>query len=623
MRDHAPVEINQFNGLWSRGRFEAVPPDHCSDLHNVKFTQDGLDVRDGFTRSLLVNDIRRMWVFKIYGAADRVLILDGSGQLWDSTNLVTPILTIATMTDFAAVGFGGRAYISPHNGTVGLPSEHVYVYSGSGTAILAGGAAPTGTLVAAQSASSGHVEAGTHIFAVAFETNTGFITAPGPALFATVVVNGARKVDLSGIPTGPANTSARWIIATKFIETYDGNQNGYEFFFVPNGRIANNTATTLSVDFFDIDLLSSADYLFDLFDNIPAMLWLGIFHGRMIGGGENGGPSIVRISQPGQPEAFNEVTGLLTIDPANTSSAIVAGQELRDNLYLFKKTRTYTTADNGSEPVNWQVITLDEGTGTDVHGIAVVTDSGGINIDKMFIADRSGFMLFTGVYYRPELSWKILDIWKRINQTYFQTIDIAHDPVLQRVYLAVPLDAATSPSHILVMDYANYDASQGTMPSAVRWSIWTMTSKPPTAVIVQTSTVNNSVQFRFGSSSNNVYDLEVGRLDDDGVMIATPYVQFGIVPKDPGGTILHAGGLRFKIRGSGTLLTTLYDRDKAVSYTAPNMTLAALPGREGTILANFKAQGFIIKLSVATYQHYFQLNGLKLFVKAIYDSYPA
>jgi hypothetical protein len=622
MRDHAPIEINQFNGLWNRGRFEAVPPDHCSDLLNIKFTQDGLDVRDGFGKSITLAVVKRMWVFKVYGAADRTLILDGSYNIWDSTSLATPILTVTGMTDFAAVGFGGRAYISPHNGITGLPSEHIYVYKGSGTAVLAGGVAPTGTMTASLSATTGHVEAGTHVFAVAFETDTGFITAPGPASFPTVAATGTHKIDLAGIPTGPANTSARWIIATKFIETYNGNQLGYEFFFVPNGRIANNTATTLTVDFYDIDLLSSADYLFDLFDELPATLWLGLFHGRLMGGGENANPSIVRISQPGQPEAINEVTGLLTIDPANTSSPVVAGQELRDALYLFKKTRTYTTSDNGAEPVNWQVITLDEATGTDVHGIAVVTDSGGVNIDKMFIADRSGFMLFTGVFSRPELSWKINDIWKRINQNYFYTIDIAHDPTLQRVYIAVPLDSATSPSHILVMDYANYDAAQGTLPMAVRWSIWTVTGRQPTAVIVQTSTVNNSVTFKMGSKDGYVYELESGRLDDDGVMIPAAFAQFGIIPKDPGGTILHAGALRYKIRGSGTLTTTLYDRDKAISYIAPNLTLAALPGREPTVLANFKSQGFIIRIGVSSYQHYFQLNGLKLFVKAIYDSFP-
>ena len=189
--------------------------------------------------------------------------------------------------------------------------------------------------------------------------------------------------------------------------------------------------------------------------------------------------------------------------------------------------------------------------------------------------------------------------------------------------MAAPLDAATSPSHILVADYANYDAANGTLPMAVRWSAWTLPVNRPTSIIVETSTINSALLFRVGSIDGNVYDLTLGRLDDDGTAIPTPYAQFGIIPKDPGGTILHAGSLRFKIRGSGTLNTTLYDRDKATSYVCPGFALATLPGREPTILANFTSQGFIIKIAVTAYQNYFQLNGIKLFVKAIYDSYPA
>lgn len=626
MRDHSPIEINDFNGLWNRGRFEAVPHDHCSDLLNIKFTQDGLDVRGGFQVVNSQTNVSRIWIYKVYGSADRILSLSyaaGTGTITDLTGLGTPILSIAGMTDFAAIEFGGRAYISPSNGSTGLSGVGLYVYTGTGTATLAAGSPTSGTFTVVQSATAGHIEVGVHVFSTVAETATGFLTIPGPTY--AVGLDGSHRADITVLPTGPTGTVARWIIATKAIAAYDGNPLGYEFFFVK--RIANNTDVTANCDFYDIELVSSADYLFDQFTTIPSMSWLHLYHGRLIGGGEYSNPSVVRLSKPGFPESIDQVTGYITVDPANTSSPVINGQELRDALYLFKRTRTYTTTDNGAEPVNWQLITIDEGIGTDVHGIAAIADSGGVNIDKMFVADRSGLMYFNGVYTRPEMSWKVVDLWKKINQLYFWKVQVAHDPTIQRIYIAAPvtwaiLEPATENNTILVADYANYDAASGTFPMSVRWSIWTMTNIKPTTIAVQTSVTDNSLRLLVGSYTDGIYYLLESGTNDAGAAIPTPFAQFGIVPKDPGGTILHAGGLRFKMRGSGTLATTLYDRDKANSYTCPNLTLNTLPGYEQTILTNFKSQGFIIKIGVSAKDSYFQLNGIKLFVKAIYDSFP-
>jgi hypothetical protein len=625
LRGHQPVEMEAFNGLWARGDDDAVPPDHFSDILNMMFTPEGIQTRDGFgDASLVITSVRRAWVYKVYGQADRLLILDGSGNLWDSTNLVTPILTIAEMTDCAFLNFAGRAYISPNDGNTGLPGEKVYIYKGSGVAVAAGGVVPTGSMVAAESASAGDIEAGLHLFAVAYETDTGFITAPGPAVFASVTATGGLSVDLSGIPIGPSNTAARRIIATKIIQNYNGDQTGYEFFFVPDGRIANNSATTLTVSFFDVALLSSADYLFDLFTEIPALLWLNTFGGRLVGGGENANPSVVRISEPGQPEAINQITGLLVIDPANTSSPVTNGQEIREVLYLFKKSRAYATSDNNAEPSSWKVTNIDEGTGTYPHGIAAVADSGGVNIDKAFIADQSGLMQFTGTFARPELSWKIRDVWARINKLYFHTVNIAHDTNIQRIYVAVPLDAATHPSHILVGDYSNYDGSyNASLMSAMKWTIWTLAdNKQPQVVLVETNTSDNTLVFRVGVYGGNFYNLVADRTNDFQNAIPTPYLQTGIIPKAPSGEILHINALRYKIKGYGALVTTLYDRDKVTSSVAAGHTLAANPGKEVTVLANFKAQGFIVKLSVSSLNEYFKLHGLKIFVKQFATSFP-
>jgi hypothetical protein len=623
MRDHQPIPLTAFNGLWARGWYDSNPLDHFSDCLNIKTVPNGFEVRDGFEQTFTVGSVLRQWVYKVFGQADRLLILDNNGSLWDSTNLLVPILTISGMTDFAAVSFGGRAYISPSNGITGLPGEKLYVYDGT-SCRAAGGAAPSGGMTATEAATSGDVEAGFRIFAVAYETDTGFITAPGPAVFPTLTSTGGFEVTLSDIPTGPANVVARRLLATKLIVNYNGDQTGYQLFFIPNGRIPDNTTTTFNVSFFDAALLNDAWYLLDLFSEIPAMLWLNTYHGRIVGGGENANPSVVRVSEAGQPEAFNQVSGLLVVDPANTSSGVTNGTSFKDIFYLFKKDKTYNTADNNGVPSSWQVPSaIDEGIGADCHSIAEISDSSGVNIDKIIVAHQSGLIQFTGTYNRPEISWKIYNLWARINKKYFYTVQVAHDPTRQLIYCAVPLDDAIAPSHILVCDYSEIDPFAWNFYKLVRWYVWTLADGVvPTSIIVETSTTDATLMFRVGSSTGNVYTQVAEKRDDFSHAIPTPFIQSAILAIDSERGIQHINGIKLRIQGAGILTTTLYDKDKKTSSTLANLTLVNAPGREYDLPANFSVQGFMIKFGVSNYQEWFRCNAITGYAKQLYSQFP-
>ena len=622
MRDHQPIPITEFNGLWARGWYDSNPVDHFSDCLNIKTVPNGFEVRDGLGNKIIIGSVYRMWIFKVYGQSDRILILDGTGTMWDSTALSVPILgPITGMTDFAAVSYGGRAYISPSNGSTGLPGESWYVYKGSGTAVKAGGSAPSGTLVATESTDSGNVESGFRVYAVAYETDTGFITSPGPVAFATLQSTGGFKVTLNGVPVGPANTVKRHILATKFITGYNGDQTGYTLYFCDT--LNDNSTTTIDLSFFDSELLSDASYLLDLFTNPPATLWLTMYHGRLIGGGENSNPSVVRVSEPGQPEAINQVSGLLVIDPANTSSPVTNGVEYKDIFYVYKKSRTYSTSDNNGDPSSWNVITIDEGIGTDCHGIATISDTPGVDVDRVILAHQSGLMLFTGTYSRPEVSWKIRDLWNRINQKYFHTVQLAHDVTRQLIYCAVPLDSATSPSHILVCDYSEIDPFAWNFYKLVRWYVWSFAGTiKPTTIIVETSTTDGTMLFKLGSSAGNVYTMSSSYKDDDGTAIPTPMIRTAILGVDKERGIQHTGAVRLRIQGNGSLGIKLYDKDMIGSYTAASLTLATTPGREYDILTNFNAQGAMLELKLSAYQNWLRCNGITVFMKPIYNGFP-
>lgn len=602
MRDHEPVLIEEFNGLWARGDFDSCPLDHFPDCENIQFIEGGYKTRDGLDVLLPYRDVLRIYTY-VQATGESLLVLDIHGDFYHSLSPTpyTPILSIPAATDFSFVSIAGRAYITPHDGHTGLAGEFVYVYKGDGSlARKAGGAKPTNgnkkSFLGYNNGQSGIIDAGVHIygvsyvngtgesiigpevfatvvapgasqivlnnipispdvtvtsreiigtvafdpavydpnqinhfyflvatisdntttslvlnyrdldiganktplltvpsapgapsppvsnallvkntdiigfggdlgfhiFAVVYETDTGFLTNLGPEVFAaTTVVNGLKKINISNIPTSPDSfVVARWIVATKALEVYDGNQEGYQFFFVPNGRIPDNLTTTLDFLFFDAELLADASHLFDNFTNIPAGVGINTYHGRLAVWGEKDNISTARLSAVGEPEAISEVDGIIIV-PLD-GNPLTNGQEFRDVFYLFKQTRTFAFTDNGDEPSTWPMIIIDQGIGSSVHGVGTVLDSGGVNIDYLIIVDFSGIMLFNGAYVRPELSWKIKDFWFKLDKKVdFYNIQIMNNSLDQVLFITLPT------KKMIIGDYSN-----GLDPKNIRWAPW-------------------------------------------------------------------------------------------------------------------------------------------------------
>ncbi len=502
-RDHNPVVIDQFNGLWERGGKESVPQDHfasCSDLmyNEGSFkSRVGLDIYD---IDLLPGlPVVRMYMY-VSNGVEGLLVLDTLGNLYytNSVSPATPILSIPEMSDFAFTPMNGRAYISPHDGITGLVDEVLYVYDGTGLARPAAGKwplSPSSFAVANGGTLSVKLQAGYHIFAVTYETSSGFETSPGPAEdsneidknydFFAFLATGAHKAAITGIPVSPDGfVTKRHIYASKAIApaTFTGDVTAYELFRVPGGTIDDNTTTALEVDFYDADLFQSADTLFDLFGEVPAGVNLNNYHNRLISVGEYGDPSSLetsglpstaRVSNPGNPEAISQLDGLI-VTPLE-GNPLTNAQEFRDTLYLFKKTRTYAYNDNGDAPSSWPLTIIDQGIGCSVHGMATVLDSGGINIDYLMMVDFSGIMLFNGIFLRPELSWKIRDRWLALDRDFFYDIQICNDSLNQFVYITLP------DRQLLFGDYSEtLDAMK------IKWSPWTFFNQVNTIALINT-----------------------------------------------------------------------------------------------------------------------------------------
>lgn len=353
------------------------------------------------------------------------------------------------------------------------------------TAFVPGGSLPTLTnsnMYVENSADDGFCDLGLHVIGVVYETDTGYLTAPGPEFFAVqTFVNEAKGIHVTRIPVSPNDyVTKRHLVSTRAISGFNGNNRKnefqFQFYFIPDGNIDDNTTTEKEISFYDADLLTDASHLIDNFEEIPAGTNLAGYNNRMCLSATFDYPSIVYVSSPGEPEAIDQVDGILEI-PVD-GNPVTMSQQFRDVLYVFKKTRTYPFSDNGDVPSTWALGTLDVGIGSPVHGVAQVLDSGGVNVDFLIICDFSGIMLFNGVFTRPELSWKIADYWLAIDRNDFGQIQTLNDTILQRIYIALP-------NRIIL--YADY--SYGLEFKNIRWYPWSFDINVDTIALIGTNTL--------------------------------------------------------------------------------------------------------------------------------------
>lgn len=475
LRDHEPIVIDSFNGLYSRGDIEETPLDHFSECQNLRFPSSAsICQRGGITphQSVLVPLSNILRIYN-YPTSDKntLLVLTSGGNIYhvvDAATTFGPILTIASMTDFGFVPYNGRAYITPFTTTLvgglnrelGITGEFLYVYKGDGTAARkAAGAAPT-TNIAAANGGAGFTDAGIHIFGYIFETDTGYLTAPGGLIAHTTAA--LQAVDFSAVAISPSPAvTKRHIVASKVIASYNGDVTGYQLFFIPGATIPNNVGTVLAnISFFDADLILDASHLLDNFAEIKAGVSLATYHNRLCLVGQPDFISTVRVSSEGEPEAISQVDGLCEVPPDGNPLTNIA--ELRDVLYVTKRNRTVSFTDNGDTPVTWPLSVVDNAMGTGVHGIATVLDSGASNIDFLLMCSYRGIVLFNGRYILPELSFKVSSLWGgQTFKTDNRKIQLVNDSVGQKLYCVL------TDRTVLLGDYQN-----GFDPSKIRWMPW-------------------------------------------------------------------------------------------------------------------------------------------------------
>ena len=583
--DHEEIRIEGLRGYYSRGGPNLVPRDHCITANNVEWDGRAIRPRRGYSQlQATTYAAGTEKVVRIYRYArsdgNRIIVLTDARKFYDLSSATpsTPILTIGgsgTM-DASVLSVYNRLYISPHDGTVGLSGEFVYVYNGTGTARKAAGVAPTsGTFAAATSATAGNVESGIHLIAVVYETDSGFVTKPGPATFLVYTAPGSFKIDLTNIPTGPSGTAKRKILASKTIldpVVNATNQENYELFFVPNGTINDNTTTSLTIDFFDSNLKDSADYLLDELTEIPAVCALGTYGTSMIAAGAYGQESVVRVSKGAEPESYSAIDGFVLCAPQD-GGGVHAVRELRSTLYMFKSSRTYASQATGVTPADWPLDLVDSGYGAEVFGVADVLDSSGTSQDTVVTIDKSGLRLFNGTYSVVPLTWKIEDFWRTLVNNNIASYEIILDPTVKQIYVLICAIDGTAKSRVLMGDY-----NEGLTPDKIRWAVWSFNGLLPTAIMVKfnESQLRTNLVIGSRSSSNYIYYIDsITGVWSDNNQNTGPVVDTALMPEGLAGVLNHFNYIGVDGNGTGALQMSLIGITQ--TYTPAPITMTAGP----------------------------------------------
>lgn len=89
-----------------------------------------------------------------------------------------------------------------------------------------------------------------------------------------------------------------------------------------------------------------------------------------------------------------------------------------------------------------------------------------------------------------------------------------------------------------------------------------------------------------------------------------------------GENIVHYGGVRLRVNGSGNLRLTFYSLDDESSSALVPIAMQATTGREPLRLANFISQRGMLEFQTTAINETFRVNRVVVFQKEIWTSYP-
>jgi hypothetical protein len=347
--------------------------------------------------------------------------------------------------------------------------------------------------------------------------------------------------------------------------------------------------------------------------------------------------SIARLSYASNPEGFDAVTGQVQIRPGD-GQFLRAGFPLRNSLYLAKDHYLGYVVDDGvNEPALW--------TFTEVSATIGICGPNAVdwNEEWAVFAERSGLYICWGsdpVKLTPEIqndaTFTGRTSWASINWAAASTIWVRIDRINKMILVGAPINGATTPNAVFMMDYRWLDSAEDIASSPMvtysaftgkilahgrgrRWSIWSIAANS----MCFAERVTGTTQPFFGNSVGN--GLIYQQLDckiqptDNGATIPWSYQTYA-VPSHQEEQMLQlrshrklAGYLKFRAVGSGLLNLAITTPARSTILRAYALSLN--PAGDGERPLNLHAERFFITFSNSGVGSWAQLEKTILCVK--------
>jgi hypothetical protein len=488
LRGFNSKRIQDFRGAWSLLDGVQVRPNRGFLSQNVRFIGGRVLTRDGFAPHAGVTTAGKVTSAHQWIAA-------GLHALIYHDNGAVKMLTLPTIesTLFSLAGAGASvaeagsvAFVAIYT-TAGLGAGQCRVvlpWVVGAPADVAFQPPLTFTSFSASEPSAGLVTEGEHKYGFVFTSRTGHIGRPSPApadLFTPLVhtCTGLKTVRLSiGLNT-PAQAGAGSKIQP--IMTRADNPNKWFYVPTPDGGwpglppSTNGWTTFFDISVTDEDLANRATELADENDAFaylsqtvsgtgpfsPSFVFaMGKRMCYVVGDANINTYPAVYVSDPDKYQTLTEDQHKVYMPQRRQ---IITGGAIRGIGYLVGPNWTYSFSDNGGLPATWGAPQEVSGTIGTRSPLGACFQTAG---DYGWVAAEAGLYLFAGYYDARPVTYYRADIWRRINWAAATAVQVKDDIVKRQVIVAVPLDGATSASHLIVVDY-----SRGLTPEDVDISL--------------------------------------------------------------------------------------------------------------------------------------------------------
>lgn len=409
-----------------------------------------------------------------------------------------------------------------------------------------------------------------------------FDISPGGELPMSVTLSGnGSKVDIFvNVPAQPdgGGDAKLFLIMTRA-------DNAANWYFMPTSEqtgaigeqpVPYNVATTLHfvANLSDEDMAASLDSANDQFNILsqdangtgPFNPSYVVAYGQRMCYGDG---TILYVSDINNPQQLAADRNAVTM-PNQRKIAYAFPLQGSVSLFLVGDHWTAYISDNSDIPATWAQPVNISGTLGAPFPDCVCYRTGG---NHAWIVTEAGPYRFFGQFDERPLTYLVSDQWDRVNWQAAYAVKVADDVVNRLLYVAVPLDGATEPTHMFCIDYTN-----GMQFDQVDISLDKFTPAVFSAIGIVKEPATHQANLWIGpSAAGRFAHFDPSTVNDQGAAIDSFWESGLIRNNEISSSMIRVGAADVWIRGAGVLQTCVCGPEKRQTIYPPLLLASGVP----------------------------------------------